>query len=183
MSLDTPMSWCAHGRDPLPVVRRFVHGSLVGVMCLLCAACASGGGNRPAPPPAVTTPAEAPSPLEGEWRLTALQFADGASRRVTGFLRMDRFSTITVHAELASDEPAARPPRTVVADFTARASVGNGAFDYAGLSMGVGRERLTEDAVPMEEWRYYELSGDTLRLSARDRAGRAAATLVFERVR
>lgn len=152
-------------------------------ICALCAACASGGASGPAPPPTVSTPAEARSPLEGEWRLTALQLADGNTRRVTGFLRVDRFSTISVHAELAPDDPVARPPRTVIADFTARASVGDGAFEYVGLSMGVGNDRLTDDAVPMGEWRHYEITGDTLRLSARDRAGRAAATLVFERVR
>jgi hypothetical protein len=112
-----------------------------------------------------------------------MQLADGASRRVTGFLRFDRFSNISVHAELAPDEPVARPPRTVVADFTAKAQAGGAEFDYAGLSVGVGAERLTADAVNMAEWRHYELSGDTLRVSARDRAGRAAATLVFERVR
>lgn len=156
---------------------------LAAAACALCAACASGGGGRPAPPPSASAPAESRSPLEGEWRLTTLQFADGSSRRVTGFLRVDRFSTISVHAELAPDEPTARPPRTVIVDFTARASMGEGAFDYVGLSMGVGSERLTEDAVPMGEWRHYELSGDTLRLSARDRAGRAAATLIFERAR
>ena len=112
-----------------------------------------------------------------------LQLADGGSRRVTGFLRFDRFSNITVKAELAPDEPVARPPRTVVADFTAKARAGVGEFDYAGLAVGVGPERLTDDAANMAEWRHYELSGDTLRVSARDRAGRPAATLVFERVR
>ena len=88
-----------------------------------------------------------------------------------------------MHAELAPDDPTARPPRTVVADFTAKASTGAGQFDYVGLSMGVGAERLTEDAVSMAEWRHYELAGDSLRVIARDRAGRAAATLVFERAR
>jgi hypothetical protein len=160
-----------------------VRRALAAALCALCAACASGGASRPAPPPTATTPAEARSPLEGEWRLTALQLADGSSRRVTGFLRVDRFSTISVHAELAPDDPAARPPRTVVADFTARAAVGDGAFEYVGLSMGVGNDRLIDDAVPMGEWRHYELTGDTLRLSARDRSGRPAATLIFERVR
>lgn len=163
--------------------RRPAAAGVAAALCTLAVACASGGGGRPAPPPTATAATEARSALEGEWRLAALQFADGSVRRVTGFLRVDRFSTITVHAELAADEPAARPPRTVIADFTARASVGEAALEFAGLSMGVGTERLTEDAVPMSEWRHYELSGDALRLSARDRSGRAAATLVFERVR
>lgn len=160
-----------------------MRGLAVVALVAVTTACASGGGrSRPvtsAPPPA----ADAASPLEGEWRLSAMQLADGASRRVTGFLRFDRFSNITVRAELAPDEPAARPPRTVVADFTAKAQTGGGEFDYAGLSVGVGAERLTDDAVNMAEWRHYELSGNTLRVSARDRAGRPAATLVFERVR
>lgn len=158
-------------------------GLAVAALVVVTTACASGGGrSRPAtsaPPPA----ADAASPLEGEWRLTTMQLADGSSRRVTGYLRFDRFSNITVHAELAPDEPVARPPRTVVADFTAKAQPGDGALDYTGLSVGVGAERLTDDAVNMAEWRHYEVSGDTLRVSARDRAGRAAATLVFERVR
>lgn len=160
-----------------------MRGLVAAVLVALTSACASGGGRaRPAAgaPPAA---ADLASPLEGEWRLTAMLLADGASRRVTGFLRFDRFSNITVHAELAPDEPVARPPRTVVADFTAKAQTGGGEFAYAGLSVGVGAERLTEDAANMAEWRHYELSGDTLRVSARDRAGRAAATLVFARVR
>lgn len=153
------------------------------VATAICLACGGGGGRaRPvlsAPPPAATPAA---SPLEGEWRLTALQLADGSTRRMSGYLRFDGSGTMRVHAELAPDEPAARPPRTVVADFTTKASPADGRFDFAGLSMGVGAERLTEDAVAMEEWRHYELAGGTLRLSVRDRAGRAAATLVFEKV-
>jgi hypothetical protein len=158
-------------------------GLVVAALAAVTAACASGGGSsRPgtsAPPPA----AGVASSLEGEWRLTTMQLAGGGSRRVTGFLRFDRFSNITVKAELAPDEPAARPPRTVVADFTAKAQASDGEFDYAGLAVGVGADRLTDDAVNMAEWRHYEISGDTLRVSARDRAGRPAATLVFERVR
>ena len=150
-------------------------GLIVAALILLTSACASGGGrSRPAasaPAPAV----EAGSSLEGEWRLTTMQLADGSSRRVTGFLRFDRFSNIAVHAELAPDEPVARPPRTVVADFTAKARAGAGEFDYAGLAMGVGPERLTADAVAMAEWRHYEITGDSLRLFARDRAGRPGA--------
>lgn len=167
----------------IPKPSSLTRGLVVAALVAVTSACASGGGrSRPvasAPPPA----ADAASPLEGEWRLTTMQLADGTSRRVTGFLRFDRFSNITVHVELAPDEPVARPPRTVVADFTAKAQPGDGAFDYTGLSVGVGAERLTEDAANMAEWRHYELSGDTLRVSARDRSGRAAATLVFERAR
>jgi hypothetical protein len=167
----------------IPRPSSLTRGLVVAALVAVTTACASGGGrSRPAtsaPPPA----ADAASPLEGEWRLTTMQLADGSSRRVTGFLRFDRFSNISVHAELAPDEPVARPPRTVVADFTAKAQPGDGAFDYTGLSVGVGAERLTEDAANMAEWRHYELSGDTLRVSARDRAGRTAATLVFQRAR
>lgn len=167
----------------IPRPSSLTRGLVVAALVAVTSACASGGGrSRPvtsAPSPA----ADAASPLEGEWRLITMQLADGSSRRVTGFLRFDRFSNLTVHAELAPDEPVARPPRTVVADFTAKAQPGDGAFDYTGLSVGVGVERLTEDAANMAEWRHYELSGDTLRISARDRAGRAAATLVFQRAR
>lgn len=157
----------------------------VAVLAAVASGCISGGGRRS---PTVSSPAppaggSVSSPLEGEWRLTALQLADGATRRVTGFLRFDRFSNITVHAELAPDEPVARPPRTVVADFTAKAQPGGTEFTFTGLAMGVGPERLTDDAVNMAEWRHYDLAGDTLRVFARDRAGRPAATLVFERTR
>lgn len=157
---------------------------LVAVVAgIACASCGGGGGGRrpvlTAPPPS----ADVASPLEGEWRLTAFQLADGSSRRVSGFLRYDASATLAMHAELATDEPTARPPRTIVADFTAKASSDGGQFGFAGLSMGVGAERLIADAVAMEEWRHYELQGDTLRVSAFDRAGRPGATLVFERVR
>ncbi len=139
----------------------------------------SGGGRR-----VTTAPAEAPpatpagprSPLEGEWTLVGLEAA-GAARKVTGFLRFDRFANIAVHAELAADEPSARPPRTVVAAFTAKASPADGELGYTGLRTAVGTERLTEDAVRMDAWRVYDLSGDTLRLSVPG----GGATLVFRR--
>jgi len=159
-------------------------GQLVLVLLVaLSTACAGGGGRlRPsvgAPPAA----AAAPSPLEGEWTLTSLQLADGSVRRVTGFVRFDRFSNITLHAELQPDDPGARPPRLVVADFNGRATVEEGRFSFVGLAMGVESDRLTPDAVPMDEWRFYELDGASLRISARDRNGRTGATLVFTRAR
>lgn len=172
----------------LPAPSRLTRGLagaalVVAALAAATTACASGGGRARTASGTPASAGDAASALEGEWRLTALQLGDGTSRRVTGFLRFDRFSNITVRAELAPDEPAARPPRTVIADFIAKARAGGSEFDYAGLSMGVGPERLTEDAATMAEWRHYELTGDTLRVSARDRAGRVAATLVFERIR
>ncbi|MCC6990442.1 MAG: hypothetical protein IT181_15655 [Acidobacteria bacterium] len=143
----------------------------------------SGGGLRiPQVTPQSTETAADPAraALEGEWRLVSMDTA-GGPRQVTGFLRYDRFSTLTVHAELAAGDPAARAPQTVVAAFTAKASPASGAFDYAGLTETVGRERLTPDAVDMREWRYFEVDGDTLRVSAR--GGPSAATLVFQRAR
>jgi hypothetical protein len=139
----------------------------------------SGGGRR-----VMNTPAEAPppapagprSPLEGEWTLVGLEAA-GSARKVTGFLRYDRFANIAVHAELAADEPSARPPRTVVAAFTAKASLADGELGYTGLRTAVGTERLTEDATRMDAWRVYAVSGDTLRLSVPG----GAATLIFQR--
>jgi hypothetical protein len=151
---------------------------------LIATACASGGGGIRPPAGSPSAPADSPrSAIEGEWRLVSFELADGTTRRVSGHLRYDRFSTLSVHAELAPDDPAAQPPRLVVADFTARASPGNGEFDYVGLTMGVGAERLTPDAVNMAEWRHFDLSGDTLRLHARGRDGRPGATLVFARAR
>ncbi len=119
--------------------------------------------------------------LEGEWRLVSLQMPDGTARRVSGFLRYDRFANLTVRAELASDDPAASGSHTVVAAFSAKASPGAGELEYVGLRDDVAPDRLTADAVTMAEWRYFELGGDTLRLFARDRAGRPAATMVFQR--
>lgn len=156
----------------------------LATLVVLTTACASSGGRvAPVPTQQAPTAAEAASPLEGEWRLASFRLADGSTRRVSGFVRFDRFSNITLRAELAADDPAARPPRTVIADFTAKARVGAGELEYVGLSMGVGAERLTDDAVTMAEWRHFELAADTLRVFVRDRAGRPAATLVFERTR
>ncbi len=64
----------------------------------------------------------------------------------------------------------------MVADFTAKASPSGGEFDYVGLQSGVGAERLTQDAVRMEEWRHFQVSGDTLRLSARGGGGDAGVS-------
>lgn len=163
--------------------RRRAQALLVVGAAVVATACAGGGGGRlrTAPAPAASADASA-SPLEGEWRVVAFERADGGPRAVTGFLRYDRFSNITVHAELSPDDATARPPRVVVADFTAKAAPGNGEFDYQGLRMGVDAERLTTDAVAMNEWRHFQLDGDTLRLSAHA-GGRPAATLVFQRVR
>ncbi len=158
--------------------------SVVPAIALTLAALAcggTGGGLRipPATPPNGTSGSEpARAALEGEWRLVSMETADGV-RRVTGFLRYDRFSTLTLRAELAPDEPAGRAPQTVVAAFTAKASLAGSAFDFAGLTEDVGRERLTPDAVDMREWRYVQVDGDTLRVSAR--GGRSPATLVFHR--
>lgn len=165
---------------------RMVSALTALVVAVAAASCGgSGGGIRiPQVAPAdggagSADPARAS--LEGEWRLVGMETADGGSRRVTGYLRYDRFSNLSLRAELSPDEPAARAPQTVVAAFTAKAAPGAGTFDYTGLSEDVGRERLTPDAVDMREWRYFSLDGQTLRVSARDRAGRSAATLVFER--
>lgn len=166
---------------------RLLSASVAATLALAASSCGgSGGGIRiPQATPAADAGASSSDParaaLEGEWRLVGMETADGGARRVTGYLRYDRFSTLSLRAELAPDEPAARAPQTVVAAFTAKAAPGAGTFDYTGLSEEVGRERLTPDAVDMREWRYFTLDGQTLRVSARDRAGRSAATLVFER--
>lgn len=167
---------------------RFPHLRSLGVLVTVVtmSACISGGGrarvaSTPAPPAASGDTAA--SPLAGEWQLTAYQMADGSSRRVTGYLRFDRFSNIALRAELAPDEPGVRPPRTVVAAFSGKAQADGDSFTYAGLAPAVGPDRLTDDAVNMAEWRHYELHGDTLRVFVRDGGGRAAATLVFQRSR
>lgn len=170
-------------RLPLRIPHLRALAALIAVTVL--GACISGGGRARVPstpaPPAAGDAGE--SPLAGEWQLTSYQLADGSSRRVTGYLRFDRFSNIALRAELAPDDPGARPPRTVVAAFSGKAQADGDSFTYAGLAPAVGPERLTEDAVDMTEWRHYELNGDTLRVFVRDGGGRAAASLVFQRSR
>lgn len=147
---------------------------LVGVVH---AGCGGGGGRLRIPdtaPPAASDGAR--SALEGEWTLVGLETASGP-RRVSGYLRYDRFANISVHAELAADDPSARPPRTVVADFTAKASPEGGQLDYVGLRTGVDADRLAQDAAPMGEWQVYQVDGDTLRLSVRG----GGATMTFRR--
>ncbi len=154
------------------------------VLAVAASSCAGSGGRVMRAPESPAGPASADpvrAALEGEWRLVAMQAADGGSRKVTGFLRYDRFANLTMRAELAADEPAARAPQNVVAAFTAKATPAGGAFDYTGLSEDVGRERLLPDAVDMNEWRYFEIDGPSLRVFVRDRAGRPAATLLFQR--
>lgn len=165
--MPAPISACSRVAV-LAVVTAIVHGG-----CL-------GGGSRvvrtPEAPAAAADPAR--SALEGEWTLVAMETASG-SRRVSGYLRYDRFANITVRAELAADDPTARPPRTVVAAFTGKASPADGQFEYVGLQSEVDADRLAQDAARMEDWRMYQVAGDTLRLSVRG----GAATLVFQRVR
>jgi hypothetical protein len=155
--------------------------AVVAAAVIACVACSGGGGRRIGLPAPAAPPAADASPLEGQWTLRSMELANGSTRRVSGSLSFDRNSTLSLRAEVTPDDPSARPPRTVVADFTARAAAADGQFSFAGLSMRVGAERLTEDAVPMDQWRHYELAGSTLRVSVRDGAGRRAATLVFER--
>lgn len=155
--------------------------TVAAVAIVACVACSGGGGRRISLPDVAPPPANDASPLEGQWTLRSMELADGSTRRVSGFLRYDRNANLSLKAEVTPDDPSARPPRTVVADFTARAAAADGRFSFAAVNMGVGAERLTEDAVPMDEWRHYELAGSTLRVSVRDAAGRRAATLVFER--
>lgn len=165
--MPAPISACARVAV-LAIVTAIVHGG-----CL-------GGGGRvvrtPEAPAAAANPAR--SALEGEWTLVAMETTSG-SRRVSGYLRYDRFANITVRAEMAADDPAARPPRTVVAAFTGKASPSDGQFEYVGLQSEVDADRLAQDAVRMEDWRMYQVAGDTLRLSVRG----GAATLVFQRAR
>jgi hypothetical protein len=117
-------------------------GLVVAALVLVATACASGGGrSRPAtsaPPPA----ADAASPLEGEYH-------DAAGRRFTPRHRLPPLRSFLEHREgrTAPDEPVARPPRTVVADFTAKAQAG-GRVRLRAVG-GVGPERLTDDAANM----------------------------------
>ncbi len=146
----------------------------IAVVVAIHVSCGGSGQAMRTAPASQTNAAR--SELEGDWMLVGFE-APGGPRKAAGFLRYDRFANISVHAELAGDEPSAQPPRTVVADFTAKANPTDGQFAYTGLQAGVDAGRLTPDAVEMQEWRHYALSGDTLRLSL---AG-GAATLVFQR--
>ena len=72
------------------------------VLALAAWSCAGSGGRvmrapdaPPDAPPAAASTDPTRAALEGEWRLVAMQTADGGSRKVTGFLRYDRFATLT----------------------------------------------------------------------------------------
>lgn len=163
---------------------RFLSLMAPSVLALVAWSCAGSGGRvmrGPEAPAGAAATDPTRAALKGEWQLVSMQTADGGSRKVTGFLRYDRFANLTVRAELAADEPTARAPQNVVAAFTAKASPSSGAFEFAGLREDVGRERLMPDAVDMSEWRYFAFAGPSLRLFVRDRAGRPTATLVFQR--
>jgi hypothetical protein len=112
------------------------------VVSLATVACMGGGGRRPsvsASQPPSLSPTEAA--LLGQWELVGLE-AQGQPRQAAGRLSFDEFNNIAVRAELAPGEAGVTPPRVVLLDFTAKASVSApDEFTYLGLGRRVsGRD-------------------------------------------
>jgi len=159
--------------------------ALTIVLMMTLAACASGGARRPESPQARPAPASAAGPedlLRGTWEVAGLEAA-GRPRRATGTLSFDEFRNFEVHVELDPGEPGVTPPRTVLLDFRAKASVtGGDAISYLGLEGRMPPERMMISATDPSAWRHFAVEADTLRLWQADETGRPLGTLTFRRL-
>jgi len=155
-------------------------GILVLLALVAHLACLGGGGPRPqvgaSRPPRLAAATE----VQGQWELVSLE-AQGQPRRASGRLSLDEFNNITVRAELAPDEAGVTPPRVVVLDFTAKATVSGGQITY----VGVERRAPTEQMLPMASepaaWRHYAVDGDTLQVW-QESEGARVGVMTFRRV-
>jgi hypothetical protein len=157
---------------------------LVLVLGLAAAACMGGGGRRPsvsASQPPSLSPTEAA--LLGQWELVGLE-AQGQPRQASGRLSFDEFNNIAVHAELAPGEAGVTPPRVVLLDFTAKATVsGPDELTYLGLERRAPAEQMVPQASDPSAWRHFALEGDTLRVWQENAEGRTTGVMTFRRVR
>jgi hypothetical protein len=152
---------------------------LAGTLSLT--ACMGGGGGRR---PAVTrTPSSsAEAALRGQWELVTIE-AQGEERQADGSLSFDENNRMTLRAELEPGQAGAVPPRTVVLDFAAVASVsGPSELTFVGLQTRAPQEQMVPTASDPSAWRNFSVEGDTLRVWQTGPDGRPAGVLVFRRV-
>lgn len=157
---------------------------LVLVVSMAAAACMGGGGRRPSvsgsQPPSLS-PTEAA--LLGQWELVGLE-AQGQPRQASGRLSFDEFNNIAMRAELAPGEAGVAPPRVVLLDFTAKASVSApDEFTYLGLERRAPPEQMVPQATEPSAWRHFAIEGDTLRVWQENAEGRPVGVMTFRRVR
>ena len=150
---------------------------------LATTACLGGGGSRPrvtASAPPAMSPTE--SALQGQWELVGLE-TQGQPRQASGRLSFDEFSNIAVRAELAPNEAGVTPPRVVLLDFSAKATVGANELNYIGLERRAPAEEMVPTASEPSAWRHYSVEGDTLRVWQENPGGQQVGVLTFRRVR
>lgn len=146
----------------------------------LTACMGGGGGRRPAVTAAPSSSAEAA--LRGQWELVTIE-AQGQSRQGDGSLSFDDNNRIALRAALEPGEAGAEPPRVVVLDFAARASLrGPSELTYVGLQTRTPQEQMVPTATDPSAWRHFSVQGDTLRVWQVGPDGQPAGVLVFRRV-
>jgi hypothetical protein len=155
----------------------------VVLAALVTTACLGGGGSRPrvtASAPPAMSPTE--SALQGQWELTGLE-AQGQPRQAVGRLSFDEFNNIAVRAELAPSEAGVTPPRTVLLDFSAKATVSGNELTYIGLERRAPAEQMVPTASEPSDWRHYVVEGDTLQVWQEGPGGQRSGVMTFRRVR
>jgi hypothetical protein len=153
------------------------------VLSLASVACLGGGGRRPSVSAPRPTPSPAEAALLGQWELVGLE-AQGQPRQATGRLSFDEFNNIALRAELAPGEAGVVPPRVVLLDFTAKASItASDQLTYFGLQRRAPAEHMVPLATEPTAWHHFAVEGDTLRVWQENAEGQAAGTMTFRRVR
>jgi len=152
---------------------------------LATTACLGGGGGGARPrvtasaPPAMSA---AESALRGQWELVGLE-AQGQPRQAVGRLSFDEFNNIAVRAELAPNEAGVTPPRVVLLDFSAKATVSGSELNYVGLERRAPAEEMLPTASEPSAWRHYSVEGDTLQVWQENPGGQRVGVLTFHRAR
>lgn len=160
--------------------RRTIALLMAGALSLTACMGGGGGGRRPAVTRAPSSAAEAA--LRGQWELVTIE-AQGEARQADGSLSFDENNRMTLRAELEAGEGGAVPPRTVVLDFAAVASVsGPSELTFVGLQTRAPQEQMVPTASDPSAWRHFSVEGDTLRVWQTGPDGQPAGVLVFRRV-